>query len=731
MSRINLRYMPSQPKTNVKTFAALNGGLNTYELDYLLPDNQSAEMENLWWSDGVLECRDGQRAIAALAGTDNIGRACSPEFHGSFFFHINGELYRCDPSDTSPQLEQVGADDILGSSRGTFFRFQDSLMYKNRGHYLRIDYTANTFTVTDMTQNAYTPVILINADPETGSGDLYQPENRLSSKKTVWYNAGTTKTYYAAGDGTRTEFRLPVDGEITAVVSVYVGANLLASSGYALKSETTDTIVLATPPSNGEQVTFVVWTDATRYVLPVKDERTAAQGGGYTHSVSVVGVTVDGVELTEGPDATQYTVVWDGYDDQGQNGTVTIVLGSGVTPSVSPPINNTVRITYSKENEEAYTSLMDCPYAHVFKSASDLCILLGGSTVQPNVFFWNGNSSTGMDPSYFPVSYYNLAGDTDDPVTGFGTQYSTYVLFKERQIGKLEYSVVELDGRDTISFTYTVLNSVIGCDMPWSIQTAENNLVWCNKRNGVHLLQAATPAYENNVVHISRNIDGNEQRPGLKSLLRQADPDQVCSFDDGNRYWLVVNTGATHVAYIWDYEVSGWGKPAWFPQTNIPAVGFFHTSASLYHLSTDGKVIVFERSWRDKMTTAAADPGVAINKVYAFPPQYFGSYDRLKDVMDVVFSIRGDTVSDTKVEYHTDYETREDLTKLRTWGWSFVPRNLTFRNLAPSPFAAPARRKPNCRHVQHFAMRLSNNNIGEDLAILSAQIFYRCVERMK
>ena len=30
---------------------------------------------------------------------------------------------------------------------------------------------------------------LINADPESAAGDLYQPENRLSAEKTVWFNA--------------------------------------------------------------------------------------------------------------------------------------------------------------------------------------------------------------------------------------------------------------------------------------------------------------------------------------------------------------------------------------------------------------------------------------------------------------------------------------------------------------------------------------------------------------
>ena len=119
----------------------------------------------------------------------------------------------------------------------------------------------------------------------------------------------------------------------------------------------------------------------------------------------------------------------------------------------------------------------------------------------------------------------------------------------------------------------------------------------------------------------------------------------------------------------------------------------------------------------------------SIEKVYQFPPQFFDTYDRLKDILSVIFVVRSDTDSTVRIEYQTDYEERYDLTDIRSLSWSLVPRNLQYRYLDIQKFAHVARRRPGCRHVRHFAMRLSNNQISQDLAIVSAQIYYRFTGR--
>lgn len=589
----------------------LAGGLNLQELDYRLDPDESPEMRNLWWQDDVLQCRDGQIYLSddTSLGT---GFTCSKlPYFDETFFHIGTGLYHGHREQDAMSLHKL--IDGIPENRGTFFRYQDALVYKNKGGFYQINYDGSTFTAKSVLDDAYTPVVVINASPVNGSGSMYQPENRISNRKTVWYNA----------DGS-TEYKLPVS-DISAVTKV----------------------------------------------------------------------VVDGEELT------------DGYSVDLAAGKVTF---SNAPPTTEPATNNTVQITYDKPNADAENAIMDCEYAIVAGGNTNLCVILGGCDAQPNAVFWNSNDNLAMNLGYWPMSYYNLVGDTEDAVTGFGKQYSTLVVLKEHSIGKLTFSVEDLDGRNSISFVYEDVNSHVGCDLPWTIQLVENNLVFANSYRGIHVLRSSSSAFENNVDCISEKVNGNGV--GMLHDLRAAAV--VTSFDDDTRYWIC----ADGVCYAWDYTISGMADPSWFYFTNIPAVCFFHDdSHKMYHLDGQGRVSAFERVF--------SDYGMAIDKLYRFPTQLLGGYDRLKDILYILLSIRSDTDSDIDIKYESDYETRYDMTPVRTYSYRLSPRNLTRRCLSSSRYAFVAKRKPGCRHIRHFSMTLSNNNTGEDLAIVSMQIFYR------
>lgn len=587
-------------KTYSIRFPRLSGGLNLQELDHRLSADETPEMKNLWWQDGLLQCRDGQAYLLPPQGLGQ-GFSCTESlFWDRAFFHIGDGIYYT-------SLENPGFTKLLSGvpeNRGTFFRYGDHLYYKNRGGFYRIAYGQEGFSATVMTAVAYTPVILMNADPSTGAGDLYQPENRLSGKKTVRYDP----------DGS-TLYKLPVE-KIDAV-------------------------------------------DA---------------------------VTADGEEIEYAAD-----------------------LEKGQVAFVEAPTGQ-VEITFTKENPEALKSIMDCTCAAVYGAGNDLCILLGGCESQPNAVFWNSNDDLSMNPGYWPMAYYNLCGDTEDAVTGFGMQYSRLMVFKGRSVGKLTFSVEDLDGRHAVSFTYETVSSKIGCDLPHTIQLMENNLVFCSSQRGVFRVEDTSFANENSIRHLSRNVDGTGLRPGLLAAVGRAKT--VCSFDDGSRYWLC----ADGQVFLWDYK-----EKAWFYFTNVPAVAFFRHGSMVCHLDEKGGVTVFRRDFLDY--------GEAIEKVYRFPPQFFDTYQRLKDVRQIIFTVRSDTDSLVEVEYHTDYERRQDQTPIRVTAWRMAPRNLRSRGLKPANFAHVAIRRPGCRHVRHFAATLRNCAPGQDLSILSAQIFYRFLGR--
>ena len=618
--------LPSPNPVRVVNYPRLDGGLDLSRLSYRLRPDQSPCMKNLWWQDGVLQSRDGQIFLDADTGRGE-GFACYGElFHGKAFFHMGDALWQGLPGEKPEKL--LGG---VPENRGTFFRYFDWLFYKNRGGYFRIafDPEKQTFAAEDMKTLAYVPVLTINTDPVSGAGDLYQPENRLSPDKTLWYHAKAEVRAY----------RLPAE-KVEAVVKV----------------------------------------------------------------------TVDGAEKKEGADFTL----------DKEKGVVTFTSAPPVT---DPPAPNTVRITFRKSEPDALKSVMDCSRVFVSGSDRNVCILLAGSEKQPNAVFWNANDDLSMDPGYFPMPAYNLAGTTNDPVTGFGSQYKDLILFKAHSIGRLDFRVDQVEGRNIPMFTYTPINRRVGCDLPDTIQLVENNLVFCNRDQGVHILRSSSAAYENNVSCISMRINGSgtPNREGeigglLADLARSG---EAVSFDDDRNYWLCVNGHG----YLWNYSVSTADDPSWFYQTELYPRAFLRTpDRRLLHLDREGRISAFARVF--------SDYGRAIEKVYRFPATDFGTLERLKDVTDAVFSIRSDTESQVEIRYDTDHESRTDRTKIPSWDWTFGRLDLRGRllgcyNLVTPRYARAARRRPGCRHIRHFSMTLSNCSADEDLAIISAQIFYR------
>lgn len=626
MAYVKLSKMPSPNPTQRIDFLRLDGGLNLWELDYRLANNQSPEMKNLWWQDGVLQCRDGQRFVHE-SDTAQAGFAMFQEpFWGHLFYHAGDKLYYCNPVENPV----VPTELISGvpENRGTFLRYNDWLLYKNRGGFYKIIYDPEAdvpFTAESVLAKVHTPTTIINASPINGSGDQYQPENRLSPLKRITYNAKE---------------------------------------------------------------------DVSLYKLPVVQD-------------SVVEVKVDGVVLQSGVGYTEQT------DSAGHK--TGYIQFTSAPPVTTPATNNTVEIVYSKANPDALNAIMDCPYAIVYGGNRDLCVVVGGCPAQPNAFFWNGNDQYAMNLGYWPMSFYNFAGDTEDSITGFGKQYSNLIVFKSHSIGRANYSVEDVNDRQSISLNYTNINARIGCDLPWTIQLINNNLVFCNSQLGVHIVRDSSAAYENNIIGISRNVDGTDQRRGLLFDLRKTPIEQITSYDDDNRYWVCANG---HV-YAWDYVLSDYKDPSWFFFTNIHGVAYANHYGTSYHLDRLGNLTVFERMF--------SDYDGAIEKVYQFPVQNFGTYERLKDVLYTITAVRSDTDTEVKIVYQTDYEEREDLTEISNRIWHLVPRNLKDRYLTVPKFAHVALRKPGCRHVRHFTIRVENSKPAEDLAIMSTQVYYRLV----
>lgn len=893
---INLSRYPDQNKTYSVNFPELNGGLNLRDADYLLKANESPYMMNMWWKDGMLQCRPGQEEITTAVDTGEPERsgvtvaAYADTFYDHAFVHIGRVMYYFDPS-VKPVVYHPMLTD-LNPVRGSFFRYRDDLFYKNgpweetiiaggssttlqhHGGFYRIQYMPEDrlkFVMSRVEDEAYVPTTVLNADPDTGSGDLYQPENRLTGRKRVVYKADAeTEEQLFVGDGETTTFTrsvLPLPHMLSVYVRrVYVGEKIADPADYTVRKDGTPfpAVLFATAPTSGTRIRVEYWYKTNRYTLPagggvatydktikvtvtgdtsltlwalalnsgqlpegaadyltartrlLKFFKNGALSTDYVESsksfVSMVGgherrlttsvvspfaptasdtfefyisvkgsyyrshaeqVFVDGVEYFD-QDPIEVATVSDqktyqlsrlasglypavgrmfvrpelsttpAFSYRRDTGVLTLAsaIAAGHTlflypacqfstldaesvwidpaPKPDDPASSTVEIIYNCANPDAYSAVMDCKYAFSGGGKDSLCILLGGCPSQPNAVFWNSNDSVSMNPAYFPMSYYNLVGDTEDAVTGFGRQYSDLIVFKERSIHKLEYDTQTLDGRELISFTAKPVNAKTGCDLPWTIQLIENNLVFCNTYTGAHILLSSSAAYENNVASLSLKVnEGRHELPGLLPFVRNGVDDAdsyVYSFDDDHRYWLVYGSSA----FLWDYEVSSYTEPSWFCFTQLGGSVFFRDAAhNTYIVGDIPKMPVSTVGGLTRFKSGLySDYGRPIYKHYQFAVQTLGSLTRQKDVVQVVFALPGDVPASVNLGYLTDLGARDDTTPLAVT----PPTQITGINPLGPVIAV---RRPDCRHVRSFSMTLKDNTADKGLAIVSAQVLYK------
>ena len=771
MGYVNLSKMPSPAKEYVQTFDTLAGGLNLRDLDYRIGNNESPEMKNLMWREGILCSRDGQVWVndeeSEISG---FVTAYSKIWNGKMIIHAGTSLYAVDP-ETAGRTTLYTA--VGMTSHGTFFPYNEKLYYKTKGHYVQITYVAGNFTASAVT--GYIPITYINCSPANGSGTVYQPENRLSSDKTLWYNASFTLTAQPSSNSLSvvvedSYFRMRINTPGSYVFS-------FDGSVWKLDGDTVDLldygITLGGTPSNGDTIT-VVLTFANEYYLPVRDitlasvvvdgQTKAEESVDFTVTSATATAVIDkGVWRTKVTVSGTYTFIYDynaipnatwklegaavditeyGITVSGapaMDDTIKVVYVRGdfwtdmdagkivffVPPPVTyPETNNTVRITYTKANTDAYKSIDDCTIVAVYGGTGALCVVMAGSENQPNAYFWNGQTNIAMDPSYFPMTQYQFAGDAEDPITAFGKQQGYLIIFKQESLGRTSLGTETVDDRLTIDLPYTGINAKIGCDLPYTVELVENNLVWCNTTQGVHFLANTSAAYENNVVCLSQKVNnsGATWNQGLLWDVRNNTVDTIVSCDDEKRYWLIVNG---HV-WLWDYDISQYTKPSWFYFDNVYGRAFISKDEEVWHFNSNSRLSKFKRVYFDY------DPvNGAIDKVFQFATQFFGTYDRKKNVNSVIVNTRSDTNTIIELKYLTDYEERYDLTPLSGISWSLVPRNLTFRDLSCYGFAYVFRRKPHCRRVQFFTMRLENNLPEMDMSIVSAQIYYEFQGRQR
>jgi hypothetical protein len=318
-----------------------------------------------------------------------------------------------------------------------------------------------------------------------------------------------------------------------------------------------------------------------------------------------------------------------------------------ITLNITTPaaLSNKLRVTYTKDNPDAMKAIADCRFATSFGGSDAVCVVLGRCDKQPNAIFWSGNGSYGVDATYFPMDQYNLCGAYQDPVTGFGKQQNVLVVFQSHHVAKATYRIEETNGRKFIDLPLSTINTERGCDMPWSIALCGNNLVWMHSKHGVMFLRDATAAYENMIVVISENVNGNAARPGLLQDLRTCGEYEAVGAEDGQRYYAFVKDKL----WVWDYTISsvsdGISSLSWSRHSPFSAEAVVEAdTGTVWFANSSGQISKINED-------ATTDFGATIPCHYRTPTQTFGGYGRVRTVNRAVLSILNNPDGPIAVEY--------------------------------------------------------------------------------
>lgn len=212
----------------------ISGGVNYADLEYMLSDNQSPKMENMWYDGRVLGKRPGQ--AWAAEGLPEL--LCGTAYGGALVAATgDGKLIRMTFDGEEPEELYSG----LTGGKGTFFTFGGRLYYLNGKEYLVYDGTACKEV------EPYAPNIIINRPPNGEGGDLTDNYNRLGGK--------FSNTFH--GDGTSTVYQLTDTGLDEGVCEVVVDGEQM-ESGWTVDYTLGRVTFTSAPPKGTNNVEITV-----------------------------------------------------------------------------------------------------------------------------------------------------------------------------------------------------------------------------------------------------------------------------------------------------------------------------------------------------------------------------------------------------------------------------------------------------------------------------------------
>ena len=419
-----------------------------------------------------------------------------------------------------------------------------------------------------------------------------------------------------------------------------------------------------------------------------------------------------------------------------------------ITFTTAPSEGNlNVEVTYTLKDDalkEDRDRLFASKYSITFGGNNNSRLFLAGGG-DSKYFF-----SESYDAEYWPENNWAILGNSEEDITGFGLQYNVLIVFKPNELYSLT-SYTQTSATTVIESQYgleafkaQMVNAVMGCDAPNTIQLIDNKLTWFNSKLGICTLVSTNIVDERNVRQISRNIDRTNSF-GIKGILDyKEDLNLIQSIDFDNKYFLVFpNSGS---CFVWDYELSPYYYTSsketdsklldFFLFDNFYVKQFIKNGIELYYVSShpdfNKAMIKLNNSFADLDFNKDGEPD-SINSFYMTPFLQFDAIEYLKTVKNIYIQCRGDTASVINLYYYTDEslnkEPEPESIRIGSRIWQKFEWDV-FQWLTVN-WAYTFRRKCSLKKVQMCSFYFENNEVNRDMSISHVSLQYQVVKNIK
>ncbi len=268
---------------------------------------------------------------------------------------------------------------------------------------------------------------------------------------------------------------------------------------------------------------------------------------------------------------------------------------SGDTVTLSQELSVGYAITYTPAKGEKYRrfdKIMGCTTTVCYggRQSGGTRVFFAGNKEYPGYYFY----SELLSPLTVYELSYDIIGNGSENINRFAKQKGDLIALCDRSVYRITYSFDIDQGAD---FTVSEISTVIGCDMPGSVQLIDNRLVFANSRNGIYIIVASDYTDELSIRSISSNINGEVGKEGF--LGENVEMLKKCiSADFGRRYYLFVG----EKGYVWDYGTAAYIVSAdpisserglsWYYLDGLRESSLFDLG-KLYGTYTDGDKVKF------------------------------------------------------------------------------------------------------------------------------------------